>query len=130
MNEIFQAALLVIATSLICVLLRSIKPEFSFFAGAAGALAVLILSLPMLRSAVEGIGRISMEGELGEGARQCIRAMAIVVVCEFSAALCKDAGQNALAGQISFFGRAALCALCIPVFAGLLASFSSFALPF
>ena len=125
MSGVFQTVLFVVATALLCVLLRSVKQEFSIFAGIAGCIIVLIAVFPQLRRTTEVFGRISFDGEIGETARQCIQAMAIVLLCEFAAAICKDAGQNALALHVSFFGRATICALCAPLFAGLIDSLGS-----
>lgn len=125
MLPVLQAALLCICSAVLCVLLRSFRPEFSFFAGCAAVLCLLLSAMPDLRDIADGISRISIKGELSETAAQCIRAASVVLLCEISASVCKDAGQSALAAQIELWGRITLCAMCVPVFAALIDSLSS-----
>jgi stage III sporulation protein AD len=46
--------------------------------------------------------------------------MGITYLADFSANLCRDAGYYAIAGQIDFFGKAAVMTLGVPVVVSLL----------
>ncbi|MDO4740986.1 MAG: SpoIIIAC/SpoIIIAD family protein [Eubacteriales bacterium] len=126
MQEVFSIVLVGVATALLCVLLRALRPEMALFAGVAGAIIVTALALPLIGGILQGLGKIGTPGELQGVVGQCVRAAGIVLLCEFAAAVCKDAGQAALAGQIEFFGRTALCAMCVPVVAELFSLLDSF----
>lgn len=125
MLSLMQAALLAMLTACMCVLLRSVKPEFAFLCGIAGSLAAFALALPSLREIVSGLRQIAGLSQMDESVSALVRACAVVLVCEFASAVCRDAGQAALAGRIEFCGRAFLGAMCVPVMLSLLNSLGS-----
>lgn len=129
MHQLLQAAMLAAATALLCVLLRSIKPEFAFLTGSAGGVCVLLLALAPIREIAQALRGLSISGQIGEIAQLCLRAASVVLVCECTAAFCRAGGEEFLAGRIEFFGRVLMCAMCVPVmlsFVDLASSFSFF----
>lgn len=128
MQELMQAALIGVMTAFICVVMRSLKPEFAFAAGAAGSVCALLLALPALRETAGGLMEIAAAGKMDESAALCLRAALIVLLCEFAASLCRDAGENTLAGRVEFCGRAFLCAMSVPLLSDIVASLGSLSL--
>lgn len=128
MQSLLQAALMGVITAFLCVLLRSMRPEYAFVTGAAGSLATFAMALPALKEAVAGLMQISVSGAISESIAMCLQAAAVVLLCEFSASICRDAGENALAGRVEFCGRAFLCAMCVPVMVSLVNSLGSLSL--
>lgn len=49
-----------------------------------------------------------------------LKMMGIAYVSEFTASICRDAGQNAIAGQVDFFGKVSLIMVSLPVLQSLL----------
>jgi len=125
MHSVLQIALVGALTAALCVVLKSLRPEFAFAAGAAGSILLFMLALPALRDAMEGIRQISAAGKIGESAEICLKAALIALLCEFVASICRDAGENALAGRIEFCARTFLCAMCVPVMSSLVSSLGS-----
>ncbi len=122
MNALIQSALLGLVTACACVILRMLKPEYAFVTGLAGSLCAFALAIPALTEIVRGIAQIAgMAGIEGEIAL-LLRACAIIVVCEFSAAACREANLSMLAGRIEFGGRAFVCAMALPKLVSLLGS--------
>lgn len=128
MQAVLQIALVGTVTAALCVVLKTLRPEFAFAAGAAGSILLFMLALPALRETIDGLRRISTAGRIGESAQICLKAALIVLLCEFVASICRDAGENALAGRIEFCARAFLCAMCVPVMSSLVSSLGSLSL--
>lgn len=49
-----------------------------------------------------------------------LKMIGIAYVSEFTASICKDAGQNAIAGQVEFFGKMSMIVVSLPVLQSLL----------
>lgn len=49
-----------------------------------------------------------------------LKMIGIAYLSEFIASICKDAGQNTIAGQVDFFGRISMIAVSLPVLRSLL----------
>ena len=55
-----------------------------------------------------------------------LKMIGITYVAEFSANLCKDAGYQAVAGQIEMFGKLSILVISMPVLLALLDTISQF----
>ncbi len=49
-----------------------------------------------------------------------LKMIGIAYLSEFTASICKDAGQNTIAGQVDFFGKMSMIAVSLPVLQSLL----------
>lgn len=49
-----------------------------------------------------------------------LKMIGIAYLSEFTASICKDAGQNTIAGQVDFFGRMSMIAVSLPILRSLL----------
>ena len=49
-----------------------------------------------------------------------LKMIGIAYLSEFTAAICRDAGQNAIAGQVDFFGKMSMIVVSLPVMQSLL----------
>lgn len=49
-----------------------------------------------------------------------LKMIGIAYLSEFTAAICRDAGQNAIAGQVDFFGKMSMIVVSLPVLQSLL----------
>lgn len=49
-----------------------------------------------------------------------LKMIGIAYLSEFTASICKDAGQNTIAGQVDFFGRMSMIVVSLPILQSLL----------
>lgn len=49
-----------------------------------------------------------------------LKMIGIAYLSEFTATICRDAGQNAIAGQVDFFGKISMIVVSLPVLQSLL----------
>lgn len=52
--------------------------------------------------------------------RVILKMIGIAYLSEFTASVCKDAGQNTIAGQVDFFGKISMIVISLPVLQSLL----------
>ena len=109
-----KAALLCVAGAIMASVLRPQRPEMALgLALAAGVSAAAIL-LPGLREAAQAVRALAMGGN-GEAVGIMLKAAGIGLVSDFSAQLCRDAGETALAGRAEMAGRTAVAVLAAPL---------------
>lgn len=83
----------------------------------AGGLVILWLGLDTLREGFAELGGLlAMSGLNSDIYLPVVRVVAIGVLMRLAGALCKDAGQSALAAKLELVGTAAAVASCVPLF--------------
>ena len=112
-----RAALLCVAGGILASVLRPQRPEMAMATALTTGVLAASLLLPSVRDTVETVRSLMRQAGGGE-IETLIKATGIALICEFSAQLCRDAGESALAGRAELAGRAALAALAAPMLAG------------
>lgn len=116
-----------IAVIAICVIaaaavlfLNQHRPEFAMLLSAAAGLLVLIYLLAptaeiiaALKMRLDAVGLSSVFAVL-------LKVIGICYLTDFAAELCRDFGQNSLAGKVEMVGKIAIVALCLPLVDSLL----------
>ncbi len=107
-------------SAMLIVLLKEWQPGFAGAARLSASLllfgAVLAVSLPLLseiRALFETSGTEAY-------ALPILRAAGVAALCEITATLCRDLGENAVAEGILLFGRAEVLVLSLPLIRRLL----------
>ena len=87
--------------------------------GARDGLNVLLRIVPALIGLMTAVYMLRASGALelaGQALEPVLRAVGIAVVVRIMSALCKDAGQSALAAKIEIVGAVLALAVCLPLF--------------
>ncbi len=117
MNMAFQAAGVAAVCAVLALTIKKDSAPLSWCLALAGGLVVLWLGLDAL---IEGLGEaraLLRASGLSSGIYLPVaRVVAIGVLVRVTGALCKDAGQNALAAKLELAGTAAAVAACMPLF--------------
>ena len=120
--DVVKLALLCVAVALLCATLRVEKPEMAMALSLAAGAMALIWALPYVRDVVEQVTALATGAGLTDASMtMMLRAVGIAIVTEFSAQLCRDAGEGALAGRVEFGGKAALLSMSVPLVTGIVA---------
>ena len=122
-----QVALIGIAGVLLALQIRSVKPEMAVYLGLATSLLIMLQAVEKLTQVLDGIRNIqeylSVHGAYVEALWKII---GITYIAEISSDICKDAGYNALAGQIGIFSKLSVLAVSMPVLEALLQTIHDF----
>lgn len=125
--DMIQIGLLGIAGTLTAVQFKSGKSEYAVYICAGISTAVFFSILGRISAVVDLLREITAYIELAPAYMgMLVKMLGITYVAEFSAAICKDAGYQAIAQQIEVFGKIAVLILGIPVLLSLLEMIQKF----
>ncbi|HIS06928.1 stage III sporulation protein AD [Lachnoclostridium sp. An196] len=122
-----RVALLGIAGVLLALQLKSLKSEYSIYLCLGVSALIFWYMTEQLGSILEGLEMIQDTLPLNAGyIRTLIKIVGITYIAEFASDLCKDAGYQAVAGQIQMFGKLSVLAVSIPILTALLDTVRTF----
>lgn len=114
--NIIKIGLLGVLGAMLALQFKTVKPEISFYIGTAVSIVIFAYAVDGLW---EVLGRMQVLRQYLEqkgGYYSVIfKAVGITYICEFCASVCKDAGYQAVAGQIEIFGKLTVLFLGLPI---------------
>lgn len=112
---VFCAVVLVVAV--LAVTLRAARPDFALLLGIA---AGVLLSMVVLRTLDEALVLVQellvYASPQGDMAVLLGKALGVCLLTQFTADVCRDAGESALASHAEFAGKCAMLVLALPLF--------------
>lgn len=117
MSTVFQAAGVAVVCAVLALTVKKDSAPLGWCLALAGGLVILWMGLGTLREGFAELAELlAMSGLGGEIYLPVVRVVAIGVLVRLAGALCKDAGQSALAAKLELVGTAAAVAACVPLF--------------
>ena len=114
MTELVKVGFLGIAGILLAVQFRGSKPEYASYIGLAVSIIIFCFSMRQMETITGQFMKIrSYLSGSEEYLSILFRVIGITYICEFSSDICRDAGYQAVAGQIEGLGK------LVGMFAGL-----------
>ena len=111
-----KVAVMCVAVAVLCLLLKSSRPEIALSVALAAGIFACILSLEELKEIVDTVKRaLAMAEVKSEDALLILKASGIAVAGEYGAQLCRDAGEGGLSQRVDMAVRLTLMALTAPV---------------
>ena len=114
--EILKISIICIFVSVFCLLLRTQRPEFSILTALITTVFILLLILRGIASPLNTLAD-KLEGygiELSYF-KVALKALGIGYVTNFSADICRDAGQTSLASISEAVGKCGIFLLSLPL---------------
>lgn len=119
--EMLKLAGFGICAALMALVVRRMRPEAGTAIALAAGTMLLILLLPTLQQAVEGIAGLANAGGLSaDYLLPLMKVGGVSLLSDFSAQTCRDAGEDGLAMKVELAGRVTLIALALPFMEALL----------
>ena len=116
-----------LVSAILGVILKQYKPEYALFlAIVSGVIIFFYLLVEVLNPIFEIRNMISNSGVDTSYFLVAFKALGICIITGCVSDICKDFGQNALAGKAEFAGRCAIFLLSLPLLKGLLEAAYSF----
>lgn len=98
------------------LLLKVGKPEFAMAVSLAACVLILLFAGGTLTAVIGDMQNLFQYISLPEGYLKILfKILGVAYLAEFGSALCKDAGQTAISGQIELVGKLAILAISMPV---------------
>lgn len=125
--DIIKIAVLGIVGALLGIMLKGQKKEYELFMTLGVSLCIFYFIMSKLKLVISVISSMQDYVNLDTSyIAILIKMIGITYVSEFSANLCKDAGYQAMAGQIEMFGKLSILAISMPVVLVLLETIGEF----
>lgn len=116
MQELVKVAFLGVAGVLLAVQFRSQKPEYGVYIGLAISILIFGYALRQVEAVTSQFGKLrSYLGGTESYLAILLKVIGITYICEFSAGICKDAGYQAVAGQIEILGKLSVMFAGLPI---------------
>lgn len=124
--DIIRISVVGITGVIVCVMLKQQSSQYWQIASIASALVILAFVISKIKVIVDAVGEFSSYVQVEEKYISILLKMAgITYVAEFAASICRDSGQQAVAGQIEIFARLSLLLVSLPVVSALIETISS-----
>lgn len=118
-------AVIGIVAVLLAVQVKAVKPEYGIYMSLAVCLVLFSAIAGRLELLVDEVNQIQSYINLNaEYVGILLKMTGVTYIAELASDLCKDAGYQAVAGQIELFGKLALLSLSMPVVLALLETVS------
>ena len=100
----------------VVLLLRVGKPEFAMAVSLSACVLILLFAGGTLTSVIRDLKKLFSYIALPDGYLKILfKILGVAYLAEFGSALCKDAGQSAISGQIELVGKLTILAISMPV---------------
>ena len=101
--------------------LKSVRPEYSSYIGMATCVILFFYGVSKLSLVVDTLQYIQNYIQISDiYIKALLKIIGITYIAEFSSAICRDAGYQAVAGQIELFSKLVILAVSMPVLQALL----------
>lgn len=116
-----QVAVLGVVAVLIAQVIPKGKEVYAWVVVLVASLMILGMGVSRLQDMTELLQKLRDNlGSSGVYIRILLKMLGITYVAELSSNLCRDAGRQAVAGQIEFYAKILLFGMSLPVLQGLL----------
>ena len=114
--DIFRIAAIGLCGVLISAIVKSYKPEFATYVVIATVLIIFSIVIYKLTSVFEFLDEIYNQISYGKNFFPIIiKVLAVAYIADFTAQICKDSGESAIAGKVELAGKVMIFYLAIPV---------------
>lgn len=115
MNILPFLALGLLAT-LILVILRPLRGELAMLLSLAAGALIAVLVIGRLGEVLRAVSEMAARAEMHPlFLRTVLKVMGLAYLAGFTAQVCRDAGEGAMAGKIELLGKVAILYLALPV---------------
>jgi len=119
--DIFRIALIGICGVIISSVVKGYKPEFAIYIIIATVMVIFIMIIYKLSYVFEFLGDIYNQISYGRNFFPIIlKVLAVAYIADFTAQICKDAGESAIAGKVELAGKVMIFYLAMPVMVAVL----------
>ena len=117
----FQIAAVGLICAVLSLAVRSWRPEFSIYISAASGLVLFAMVYSQLEGIISGVsGLFQKSSSAGVYFPVLLKVIGIAYLTDFSAQVCRDAGENGIASKVEMAGKIFIFYAALPVFTSLI----------
>ena len=113
--EIFGIIGIAILTLVLSFIFKELKQEYAVFIMIIGGIIITLWGIVRIYPVISYIQELTNVGNLSEYFTVILKALGISFIIQIAADICKDFGENSLAGKVEFAGKAAILIIVLPV---------------
>lgn len=111
-----RVAVMCVAVAVLCLFLRSSRPEIALTVALAAGVMACVLSMDEMKQVAETVKKALMLANVeNDDAILIVKAAGIAIAGEYGAQLCRDAGEGSLAQRVDMAVKLTLMALTAPL---------------
>ena len=114
MTEI-KACGIVLCALAVCIVFKNLQNEYSLFIRLIITVSITVASLSIIYPVLSYIDEIAKETVIYSYIPILIKSLGIAFAVQITSDICKDAGEVGLSDRISFFGRAEILVISLPL---------------
>lgn len=119
--NIFQIIGVGFVSTILAIILRKQRPEIAFAIPVVATVIIVISVAPHIENVITIFENIAESAGIENNyIKIVIKIIGVAYICQFSAELCKDAGETAIASKIEFGGKIIILSLSAPILYSLL----------
>lgn len=116
MTDVIIYFALAIAATFAAVYLKQIRPDFALCITLAAVALLLSGAIPRIGVLVSDIRTFSSLGGIPDGyITSILKIIGITYIAEFSADICMDAGEKAIASHVETIGKITVAFIALPI---------------
>lgn len=119
--EILQIAAIAIGGVIMAAVVKNFKPELSIYVVLATVIIIFLMALDKLTAVFQFLGTIYDDMTYGKDFFPIIvKVLVVAYLADFTAQLCKDAGEGAIGGKVELAGKIVIFYLSMPILLAIL----------
>lgn len=114
--EIWQIVGLALIVTVLCVVLKQIRPEIALQLSILAGAAIFILIISKIKVVVDLLQNLADQANISSYYLIIVlKIVGVAYLAEFGAQICRDAGESALATKIELAAKVGVIVLAIPI---------------
>jgi len=119
--EIIKIACIALAGVIAVSMVKGFKPELAIYVVIATVIIIFGLAVDLLKGVFEFLQTIYDQLTYGKTFFPIImKVLAVAYLADFTAQICKDSGENAIAGKVELAGKIVIFYLATPILLAIL----------
>lgn len=114
--DIFKISVIALAGTVLAVVLKEYRKEYSLYVGLATVVIILGMIINQLSAVFELFTEWQNELSYGEFyIPVVIKILGVAYIADFTAQICRDAGENSIGSKIELAGKVMVFYLALPI---------------
>lgn len=114
--DIFKIVMIGLVAALLSSIIKEWKPQVAIVLGMAAGIIIFLLMLSKFNLVIQALERIASKADIDMVYLNTVfKIIGISYISSLGIELCKDAGQNSIAGKIEFAGKMLIIVLALPI---------------
>lgn len=114
MNQVIQICGAAVISAVLAAVLKKTRPDAGLPVSLAATVLLFALAMKKYGGAVLTVRELAESSGMSACAELMIRSLGIGVTVKLASDICRDCGEESIAGAVEFAGKLGILLLCIP----------------